>query len=65
MRKETDMYTNKELANALTILKNECSSHKNCLLCPLRRYRTGFNCMLFDIDVLHDNEIKELGERDG
>lgn len=59
------MYTNKELANALTILKKECLSHKNCLDCPLRRYRTGINCMLFNIYVLQDNEIKELGERDG
>lgn len=59
------MYTSKELANALTILKNECASHKNCLFCPLRHHETGFNCMLVDIDILHDNEIKKLGERDG
>ena len=59
------MYTNKELANALTILKNECASHENCLLCPLHRCMARTNCMLGDIDILPDNEIKELGERDG
>ena len=64
LRKEIDMYTNKELANALTILKKECLSHKNCLFCPLHN-KEETNCMLFDIDVLQDNEIKELGERDG
>lgn len=57
------MYTNKELANALTVLKNECSSHKNCFFCPLHSKKEG-NCMLFNIDILHENEIKELGERD-
>lgn len=66
LRKEIDMYTNKELANALTILKNECCSHKRCEECPLRRYEPGFSCMLVDIDILlDDSEIKELGERDG
>lgn len=59
------MYSNKELANALAILKNECSSRKNCLFCPLQRDEEGFSCMLSEVDALEDNEIKELGERDG
>ena len=59
------MYTNKELANAVKILKDECASHKKCLVCPLRYYRRGVSCILFAIDDLHDDEIKELGERDG
>lgn len=64
LRKETDMYTNKELANAMKILKDECQSHKDCLNCPLHRFMARTNCMLGDIDILPDNEIKELGERD-
>ena len=58
------MYTNKELANAMKILKEECSSHEDCLNCSLHRCMARTNCMLGDIDILHDNEIKELGERD-
>ena len=57
------MYTKEQLALALTILKNECLSHKNCLFCPLHN-KEETNCMLSDIDVLEYNEIKELGERD-
>lgn len=64
LRKEIDMYTNKELAKALEVLKRECHSHKRCEECPLRiTSRCGLE--LLDLDYLEDDMIKELGERDG
>lgn len=58
------MYTNKELANALTILKNECRSHKRCEECSLH-FTSRCGLELLDLDYLTDDMIKELGERDG
>lgn len=64
------MYTNKELANALTILKNECRFHDRCDVCPLRyiRYawKEGF-CMFNELhsNRLIDDMIRYLGEQDG
>lgn len=64
------MYSNKELANALIILRNECRSHDRCDDCPLRYARYVWEkefCMFnaLQSNSLTDDMIRYLGERDG
>jgi signal transduction protein with GAF and PtsI domain len=60
------MYSNKELANALRILNNECRSQMACNQCPL--YLTKYKrCAIEMLDMigLNNEIIDEFGERDG